>query len=187
MCIRDSGSQSPVALGAVSASDPDGDILSYAIAGGNSGGLFAIDENTGALTYVGSGEDYETAPNTYALTVRVTDPDGASDTVAVTVSVTDESEDDPTIASSPMFDPGHGYPEFTGDGASMDYGIPPRDFAQRLFEEALVRNDGFEADAGPSDPVTPTVGGNEAEPLGEGYTIVTAPDVMPTGAPDIGV
>ncbi len=82
----------PVEMGAVSATDPDADDgLSYAIAEGD-GSLFAIDEATGIITYVGPGEDFESEPNIYELIATVTDGDGLSDKAEVTVTITDEDD-----------------------------------------------------------------------------------------------
>ena len=45
-------------VGSVSATDAEGDIVTYAITAGNDAGLFALDSETGAITVVGdlSGE-----------------------------------------------------------------------------------------------------------------------------------
>ena len=59
-----------VSLGTVSATDPDGDAVRYAIVDGNTSGRFELDEQTGALYYIGSGEDYEGGDGPYTLTVR---------------------------------------------------------------------------------------------------------------------
>ena len=85
------GSTEGVALGAVEATDPEGGTVSYSIVGGNGDGLFAIDAGTGALSYVGAGEDYESGTKSHALTVRASDGTLNSD-VAVTVNVTDVDE-----------------------------------------------------------------------------------------------
>ena len=82
------GDTVPVALGAVSASDPQDDTLTYSIESGNDAGLFEIDESTGALSYKGSGEDYESVTTSYPLTVQASDGEHTTD-VAVTVNVTD--------------------------------------------------------------------------------------------------
>ena len=79
------------ALGLVQATDPDDDPLAYSIEGGNSNGLFAIDAETGALSYVGAGEDYESGTTSYELTVRASDGTAHSD-VTVTVNVSDVEE-----------------------------------------------------------------------------------------------
>ena len=85
------GSVTPVALGTVSASDPEGSALAYSIVGGNESGRFAIDTSTGALSYTGPGENYESDTTSYALTVRASDG-SLHDDVAVTVTVTDVDE-----------------------------------------------------------------------------------------------
>ena len=97
------GSTTAVALGTVSATDPQGDTVTYSIHAGNDDALFAIDESTGALTYTGSGEDYETVPTSYELTVRASDGMHTAD-VAVTVSVTDVEEAPAFGAPSYAFD-----------------------------------------------------------------------------------
>ena len=80
-----------VALGAVSAADPEDSTITYSIEAGDSGGLFAIDSETGALSYRGAGEDYESETTSYELTVRASDGGLHSD-VTVTVNVTDVAE-----------------------------------------------------------------------------------------------
>ena len=66
------GSTERVSLGTVTAEDPDGDAVRYAIVGGNESERFAIDASSGELFYVGSGEDHEGGDGPYALTVRAT-------------------------------------------------------------------------------------------------------------------
>ncbi|MCX5671075.1 MAG: cadherin domain-containing protein, partial [Planctomycetota bacterium] len=81
------------AVGTVVATDPDaGEVLSYAITAGNTGGAFAIDSATGEITVAGA-LDHETL-GVYSLTVEVTDDGtpGLSDTATVTVNVTDVNE-----------------------------------------------------------------------------------------------
>ena len=85
------GSSSRVSLGTVSATDPEGETVTYSIAGGNEAELFEIDAATGELFYTGSGEDYESATTSHALTVRATDGTLTAD-AAVTVTVTDVTE-----------------------------------------------------------------------------------------------
>ena len=85
------GSAQSVRLGAVSATDPDGDELTYALASGDST-RFAVGVRNGAVLYVGSGEDFEAEPNLYALTVRASDPAGESAEAAVTVTVVNVNE-----------------------------------------------------------------------------------------------
>ena len=93
------GSETAVALGRVSATDPDEDALTYSIVGGNGDGLFAVDASTGALSYVGAGEDYESGTTSHELTVRASDGALHSD-VIVAVSVTDVVEPDISVSDA---------------------------------------------------------------------------------------
>ena len=82
----------PVELGELTAADPDaGEPVVYALSG-DGVDRFAIDTTSGVLTYTGPGEDYETKPNVYELTVRATDGEGLSAGAGVTVTVTDEAD-----------------------------------------------------------------------------------------------
>ena len=88
------------AVGTVSATDPDpGQTVSYAIAGGNTSGAFAIDPTTGQITVANSAAiDYETNP-VFALSVTATD-DGApalSSNATVIVFI-DDGNDPPQIS-----------------------------------------------------------------------------------------
>ncbi len=67
----DENAQTGTLLSTLSATDADGDVLSYSISAGNTGGLFAIDSATGAITVAGT-LDYESATS-HTLTVEVTD------------------------------------------------------------------------------------------------------------------
>ena len=97
------GGASSVALGAVSATDPENSTITYSIEAGDSGGLFAIDSETGALSYQGAGEDYESGTRSYELTVRASDGGLHSD-VTVTVNVTDVAEAPAFAETSYAFD-----------------------------------------------------------------------------------
>ena len=106
-----SGVDAAIALGAVSATDPDsGDTVEYSITDGNDGGLFAIDSSSGVITYTGAGENFEgfiDDPDVsddgpafaYTLTVQASDGK-ASVTVPVTIRVTDVDEP-PTASAGP--------------------------------------------------------------------------------------
>ena len=85
------GSETAAAVGSVSATDADGDAVTYSIVDGNDDGLFAIDADTGAITYVGTGEDAESATTSHVLTVQASD---ATDGVRAqaTVNVEDVNE-----------------------------------------------------------------------------------------------
>ena len=80
-----------ISLGAVTATDPDSDTVRYSLVGGNDSSLFAIEETSGELYYVGLGEDYESGVTSYELTVRASDGTHTIDTT-VTVTVTDAAE-----------------------------------------------------------------------------------------------
>ena len=57
----------------VTATDPDSDTVRYSLLGGNDSSLFAIEETSGELFYVGAGEDFEGGVTSYELTVRASD------------------------------------------------------------------------------------------------------------------
>ena len=82
----------PVELVTLTATDKDaGDTIAYALSAGDTN-LFSIDETSGALSYIGPGEDFESEPNRYDLTVSATDGERLSAEAEVTVTVTDEDE-----------------------------------------------------------------------------------------------
>jgi VCBS repeat-containing protein len=88
-------------VGTVSASDGDGDMLSYTLVD-NAGGRFALEAATGALTTT-MPLDHESAAS-YDVIVRATDPDGLSVDRTITVTVADVNEapanlviDDPSV------------------------------------------------------------------------------------------
>ena len=85
------GGAASVALGAVSATDPENSTITYSIEAGDSGGLFEIDAASGEVFYIGAGEDYESGTTRYELTVRASDGSLHSD-VTVAVNVTDVEE-----------------------------------------------------------------------------------------------
>ena len=84
------GQTTPVVLGRISATDPDGDEFELALAPGND--RFALDAESGTLSYVGPGEDFETDPNRYTLTVTATDAPGGVARAEVVVQVVNVNE-----------------------------------------------------------------------------------------------
>ena len=87
----------------VTATDPDGDTLTYSLSGTDAGS-FEIDGATGQLrTKEGATYDYETQAS-YSVTVAAEDGDGVSASIAVTVNLTDVEEAEPNRA--PTFDEG---------------------------------------------------------------------------------
>ena len=85
------GSETAAEVGSVSATDADGDAVTYSIVDGNDDELFAIDPATGAITYVGAGENFESATKSYTLTVQAADADDGV-RASVTVDVEDVNE-----------------------------------------------------------------------------------------------
>ena len=82
---NEAGRPTPIALGHVSASDPEGEAVTYALAAGDAS-RFALDATSGELTYIGAGEDAE-ATEGYALTAQAADPHGASTSVEVWITI----------------------------------------------------------------------------------------------------
>ena len=73
----------------VTATDEDGDDLTYSLVSGEDGGPFEIDGTTGRITVAeGAALDYESGKTAYTVSVRTTDGTLA-DTAAVTIRVTD--------------------------------------------------------------------------------------------------
>lgn len=84
------GSANGVVVGTVSATDPElsyGDILTFAIIGGNTGSVFAINSSTGQITVPDTSKLDASAMPTFNLTVRATDRGGKIDTGTITINV----------------------------------------------------------------------------------------------------
>ena len=96
------GSAGRALLGVVSATDSDGGAVRYSLEGGNGSGLFAIDEASGELFYIGRGEDYESGVTAHELTVRASDGTHTIDTT-VAVAVTDAAESPAFVEESYAF------------------------------------------------------------------------------------
>ena len=84
------GHTTPVVLGRISVTDPDGDEFELALAPGND--RFALDAESGTLSYVGPGEDFETDPDRYTLTVTATDAPGGVARAEIVVRVVNVNE-----------------------------------------------------------------------------------------------
>ena len=82
----DEGVSEVTTLGRVSASDPDGDPVSYTLSVGDPG-RFAVDAGSGEVTYTGPGEDFESGPASHALKVTASDPEGEAAAAPVVVTV----------------------------------------------------------------------------------------------------
>ena len=83
-------------VGTVTATDMEGDNLTFTIISGNTGNAFTINENTGAITVAGT-LDYETT-QTYALTVQVSEGTTSAN-AAVTVNVINVNDNAPIITA----------------------------------------------------------------------------------------
>ena len=84
------------------ASDADGDALTFTISSGSDAGLFSIGSSSGVVTFLAE-PDFEipgdaNTDNVYELTVRVSDGTAAA-TQAFTVTVTNDTSDDPVSAN----------------------------------------------------------------------------------------
>ncbi|MYA11639.1 MAG: hypothetical protein F4Z32_09265, partial [Gemmatimonadetes bacterium] len=84
------GRGTPVTLGVIPVTDPDGDDFELGLASGSD--RFVIGAATGTLSYAGPGEDFETGPNRYVLTVMATDTLGGDARAEVVVNVVDGNE-----------------------------------------------------------------------------------------------
>ena len=83
------GSTDRVSLGTVTATDPEGATLSYTLVGGK--GSFEVDETTGELFYMGTGEDFESETTRFFMAVRASDGSLHAYTNVI-VNVTDVDE-----------------------------------------------------------------------------------------------
>jgi len=105
-------------LGTVSASDAEGDALTFAITGGDPNGWFTVNSSTGAISLTSAGaaslaNDFETTPNSRVLTVTVSD--GTNSTV-IEVKLNETNAND-------------GAPSFTGTNATGTGNAPSYSFS----------------------------------------------------------
>ncbi|WP_020558676.1 cadherin domain-containing protein [Thiofilum flexile] len=96
--------ENTTAVTTVTATDADGDTLTYTITGGADAAKFTLDPNTGVLVF-NSAPDYETptdvgADNTYVVQVTVSDGKGGMDVQNITVTLTDVFENIVPIITS---------------------------------------------------------------------------------------
>ncbi|MBN1180892.1 MAG: fibronectin type III domain-containing protein, partial [Bacteroidales bacterium] len=101
-------------LGTVSASDPDGHKLSFAIISGNQHGLFSINSQTGILSLT-TNNIFGPGTLVFLLTVSVTDnaPNPASTNATVTIKLTGASNRvyiDPENTNDPLANGSHDHP-----------------------------------------------------------------------------
>ena len=104
----------PIVHGVVTATDPNGDTLTYSL-GGADMGSFSIDQGTGQITVKTARKlDFESKA-TYMVTVTATDPGGLSDSVDVTIKLTDEDEG-PVIIRGGLAISGPNSPRYAENG-----------------------------------------------------------------------
>lgn len=107
----------------LTATDIDGDAFTFSIAGGLDGALFAIDANTGAISFIAS-PDYESpadsnGDNVYEIDVAVDDGQGHVGEASITVAVTDVAEPGQVISGTRRVDiltGGNGDDVINGEG-----------------------------------------------------------------------
>ena len=90
-------------VGAISATDPDGDTVTYSITAGNDDGKFAIATSTGAITLTGTVDPDVVA--FYALTVAAGDGVAGTSTAAVGVAVLLDECSNGTVVPRPRSNP----------------------------------------------------------------------------------
>ncbi len=109
----DENSANGTAVGTVTATDLDGDPLTFTITGGNTNNAFAIGSSSGQITVNNSAAlNFETTP-IFVLTVRVQDPGGLNDTAAITINLNDVNE------APTAFDDAFTIPENSANGSSV--------------------------------------------------------------------
>ena len=119
------------------ATDPDGDDITYSIADGDDVDAFTIDPDTGEVRFVAS-PDFETQ-DSYTITVVATDSEGNATTQEVTISINDLDEN-----AAPVID---------------------TDAAFAIDEDFSVDDVAFDVDATDpeGDPITYTLSGEDAD------------------------
>ena len=103
----DENSADSSSVGTVVASDVDATATTYQdwkITGGNTDNAFAIGSSSGEITVVDASKlDYETEPNSYNLSITVSDGTNTSSAETVTINVNDLNDNLPIINASQSF------------------------------------------------------------------------------------
>ena len=183
------GRGTPLTLGRIVVTDPEGDDFEIALAPGSD--RFVIDGATGALSYIGPGEDFEADPNRYALTVKATDvlggvaqaevvvqvidvnehPVAMNDTLSVAEDGTTRAEvlandDDPDsgdrIRVVSVGAPGHGQAQVVGAGMAVEYEPDPNYHGPDRFTYVVADAGGLADTATVEVAVTPVNDAPEA-------------------------
>lgn len=183
------GRGTPVTLARMDVTDPDGDDVELGLAPGSD--RFVIDSASGALSYIGPGEDFEAGPNRYALTVTATDALGGEAQAEVVVHVVDVNEHpvatddalsvaedrktrvevlgndrDPDrgdrIRVVSVGAPGHGQAQVVGAGAAVQYAPDPNYHGRDRFTYVVADAGGLADSATVEVTVTPVNDAPEA-------------------------
>ena len=105
--VIDENSEDMTSVGTVAATDADSDAVNsftWSIADGNDNNAFAINSSTGEITVADASQlDYETEPNSYNLSITVSDGSTTSSAETVTINVTDLNDNTPVITASQSF------------------------------------------------------------------------------------
>ena len=94
------GSTTAVALDGNVTVAGSGNGVTYSITAGDTD-RFSIDADSGQVSYTGEGEDYETGPGSYDLTVTAQHEGGFTDSVTVTITITNVVEPAPGQVGRP--------------------------------------------------------------------------------------
>ncbi len=193
------------------ATDADGDTLTFSISGGADAALFSIDGASGLLSF-NAPPNFEipgdsNADNVYDVTIGVSDGNGGTATQAVAVTVTDVAEPPPVFSSAatasvPENDGGNVYTAVAAGSGPISYEITGgADQAQFTIDAAsgelsFVSNPDFEnpADAGADNNYEVTINADDAGLLAELAVTITVTDQKlytaileyPTGGANLG-
>ena len=178
----------------ITASDPAGGVLNYAIDKGNGDSIFAIDNATGEITVAGS-LDYETAleispggDRGHRLTIVATDVGGlfALHVLAITI---ENSNDEP-----PIFPPRNSYERFVIEGhtgvipgpivATDDLPIDGRVAEQGTIEYSVLLSDGSPSQHIDIDSATGQLRISEATAAAAGIPYTPEPIILMVTATD---
>lgn len=160
--------ENQTSAGVITATDLDGNTLSFAIAGGADAARFGIDAQSGALSFL-SKPNFELpsdagADNIYDVTVSVSDGIAPAVTQAVQVTVTDvEPETAPTFAT--LFEASDA-PAATITSEATDYELGVKFTANSAGEVTELRYFRGAADAGDTDLRTLNLWDNNGVNLG---------------------
>ncbi len=92
------GNPNPVTIGTVTATDEDSNTLTYTITSGNIN-KFDINSQTGKITYIGTGEDYESGTTQHTLTIRANDGQNNAN-AQVTININNLNDNFPAFTQN---------------------------------------------------------------------------------------